>query len=372
MSFHVQKFQGSLSGRIMKTIAHQYIKMSGNPYERGMQYGLAAKERIHKVIEEYKILFEKEGRMDWETAYRKAAGYQDIIEKTTPELFDEMRGIAEGAGVDLGTIVLLNCRSEVMFAHPADECAVIGIPQECSKTGSVLMAENWDWWSIGRGTTVILEIKQDPLPSALIITEAGLVGGKGLNSAGIGLTMNALSVRDGRYGLPLQLLLREALNRKTVPEALDFLARAKRAGSACVGLGSADGLLVMVEFAPKDLDILLSEGKPICHTNHWLSSYMRSGPEATIYSYRSTFTRLDRVRALTSQKTKFGPQDLRRILSDHAGYPDSVCRHDDEGVPEYNRHTSLWSMVLDLKKRTMWLTDDSPCMHDYRAYQLGD
>ncbi len=355
----------------MENSAHQVIQMSGSPYERGKQYGLAAKERINKVIKEYRILFEKEGNMDWDTAYKKASGYQAIIEKNTPSLFEEMKGIAEGAGLDLGTIILLNCRSEVMFAHPADECAVIGIPQECSKNGSVLMAENWDWWSIGKGTTVILEIKQDPLPSALIVTEAGLVGGKGLNSAGIGLTMNALSVRNGQYGLPLQLLLREVLNRKTVPEALDFLGKAKRAGSACVGLGSADGLLVMVEFAPKDLDILLSEGKPICHTNHWLSSYMRSGPEATIYSYRSTFTRLDRVRTLSSQMEKFDPQDLKKILSDHAGYPDSVCRHDDNGVPEYNRHTSLWSMVLDLKSRTMWLTDGSPCMHDLRAYRLA-
>lgn len=39
---------------------HQYIKVSGTPYERGFQYGSQAKERIHKVIEEYKVLFEKE------------------------------------------------------------------------------------------------------------------------------------------------------------------------------------------------------------------------------------------------------------------------------------------------------------------------
>ena len=38
---------------------HQYIKVSGTPYERGFQYGSQAKERIYKVIEEYKVLFEK-------------------------------------------------------------------------------------------------------------------------------------------------------------------------------------------------------------------------------------------------------------------------------------------------------------------------
>lgn len=38
---------------------HQYIKVSGTPYERGFQYGSQAKERIYKVIEEYKVLLKK-------------------------------------------------------------------------------------------------------------------------------------------------------------------------------------------------------------------------------------------------------------------------------------------------------------------------
>lgn len=48
---------------------HQYIKVSGTPYERGFQYGSQAKERIRKVIEEYKVLFEKEAFITWDKAY---------------------------------------------------------------------------------------------------------------------------------------------------------------------------------------------------------------------------------------------------------------------------------------------------------------
>ena len=48
---------------------HQYIKVSGTPYERGFQYGSQAKERIYKVIEEYKVLFEKEAFITWDKAY---------------------------------------------------------------------------------------------------------------------------------------------------------------------------------------------------------------------------------------------------------------------------------------------------------------
>ena len=60
---------------------HQYIKVSGTPYERGFQYGSQAKERIRKVIEEYKVLFEKEAFITWDKAYELSKPYRKEIEK---------------------------------------------------------------------------------------------------------------------------------------------------------------------------------------------------------------------------------------------------------------------------------------------------
>ena len=87
------------------------------------------------------------------------------------------------------------------------------------------------------------------------------------------------------------------------------------------------------------------------------------------YFYTSTYTRLDRIRRLTGPlEGQLGPKELIRILSDHAGCPDSVCRHDDMTLPEYHRHTSRWCMVLDLTERTLWLTEGSPCSSEVRCY----
>ena len=58
---------------------HQYIKVSGTPYERGFQYGSQAKERIYKVIEEYKVLFEKEAFITWDKAYELSKPYRKEI-----------------------------------------------------------------------------------------------------------------------------------------------------------------------------------------------------------------------------------------------------------------------------------------------------
>lgn len=355
-----------------KPSQHQYIRLSGTPYERGLAYGQAARSRILKVIDEYRILFEKVKHIRWEEAYARAPVYEEFIRDLRPDLIDEMRGIADGAGIDYGTVLLLNARSEIMFARLAeDACSVIAVPPEASGDGKTYLAQTWDWWSIGAGTTVILEVDQPPYEKALIITEAGLVGGKGLNAAGVGVSLNALSVKHGQKGVPLHILLRHAISQPTLPKAIDAVARSKRAGAGCIGLASADGLAVALEAAPNDLDILLCDGHALCHTNHWLSPLLLAGGEATRYSFTSTYTRLDRIRRLTRPfEGHLQPRELIRILSDHAGCPDSVCRHDDLSVPEYHRHTSLWCMVLDLPDRTLWLTEGSPCSTEVRKYVL--
>ena len=56
---------------------HQYIRLSGMPRERGLAYGRAARERIHRVAAEYRVLFDKEAHMSWDEAYRRARVYAD-------------------------------------------------------------------------------------------------------------------------------------------------------------------------------------------------------------------------------------------------------------------------------------------------------
>ena len=108
----------------MAPSVHQYIRISGQAHERGVAYGSFAKERILKVIDEYKVLFDKEAHLPWKDAVRMAKRYEPAIRAYRPDLIDEMKGIAEGAGVPFDVILTLNCRSEVMFAKseaPADE-----------------------------------------------------------------------------------------------------------------------------------------------------------------------------------------------------------------------------------------------------------
>lgn len=65
----------------MAPSVHQYIRISGQAHERGVAYGSFAKERILKVIDEYKVLFDKEARIchgkmrsGWQNATNRQSG----------------------------------------------------------------------------------------------------------------------------------------------------------------------------------------------------------------------------------------------------------------------------------------------------------
>ncbi|MCD8339915.1 MAG: C45 family peptidase [Burkholderiales bacterium] len=350
------------------------IHLQGDPYQRGLTYGISARDQIMMVIEEYKILFEKEAQLTWEMAKKKAMSFNEAVQQKCPDLVKEMEGIAKGCGVDYSVILTLNCRSEIMFTVSDEACTAIAVPPEASGSGKTYLAQNWDWWTIGKGTNIVLEIEQEPLPKQLVVTEAGLVGGKGLNNKSLALTQNALAIKKTRSdGIPLQFILRMALSQTTVPKAIDYISNVPRASAACVGLATADGTLVMLEYAPNNMDVLLSDGNPLCHTNHWLSPIMLADPEISRVIISSTYTRLDWARRLTKLETGvLRKRNLFRILSNHAGFPDGICRHDEIDLPAYQRRSTLFSMVVDTAEKVIWLTDGTPCKERPIGYKLFD
>jgi isopenicillin-N N-acyltransferase-like protein len=163
---------------------------------------------------------------------------------------DELRGIADGAGVSLNDIILLNSRYDLArirgfsglngskpLSSPSengketsDEAHVNGLnvqdavdkqngidnshagsheddyANECTSgiflpsvtsDGSVIVAQNWDMSGqlYLNDTAVYLEVHPDPsedLPSMLLMTEAGQLGRSGINSAGLAVCANSL------------------------------------------------------------------------------------------------------------------------------------------------------------------------------------
>ena len=88
--------------------------------------------------------------MEWERAKELSTRFVDIIHEYNPDYLEEIRGVAEGSGLDFEDILALNCRSELVFVgnelDKADGgCTSIGISSDAGAGGDAFLAHNWDW-----------------------------------------------------------------------------------------------------------------------------------------------------------------------------------------------------------------------------------
>ena len=56
------------------------------------------------------------------------------------------------------------------------------------------MAQNWDWMEEQSPNLLLLTIIQPDKPTIKMVTEAGIIGKIGLNSAGVGVCLNAIRI----------------------------------------------------------------------------------------------------------------------------------------------------------------------------------
>jgi isopenicillin-N N-acyltransferase-like protein len=346
-----------------------YICVEGAPRARGTEYGRRAAAQIGVSLGMYRELFEAYASMTWEQAVRKAGCFEEPIKAYLPDALEEMLGIAEGAGVSYGDILALNCRSELMFALP-DGCTSMVIPPEASADGRPYIAQNWDWLAPARESCVVLELHQHPLPAILTICEAGMVGGKGVNSAGIGCGMNALGIGRGQIGTPLHVLFRGVMNSVKISDAIEAVARPGRAGCGNFFMGSAEGFVLHLEFSPDDFDVLMAEEHGLAHANHYLSPVF-VGRDKLKSLFTCSYPRLHRARTLLRRfHGKLDRAVVAQILADHGNFPDSPCNHEDPRDATWGRYATIYGFFVDLAARALWVTNGNPCCGEWHPFYL--
>lgn len=69
-----------------------------------------------------------------------ALEFEPVIRRKWPAYLDEMRGIADGAGVELADVLALNVRTEIAFGLFTDGCTMLAWHSE----QSAFIAQNWD------------------------------------------------------------------------------------------------------------------------------------------------------------------------------------------------------------------------------------
>ncbi|KAJ6440195.1 peptidase C45 acyl-coenzyme A:6-aminopenicillanic acid acyl-transferase [Purpureocillium lavendulum] len=261
---------------------YQHVVVRGPPYERGLSHGQQARAKILASLEHYsqpgkllpwyvpshsdatlmlRLYVYGEDQLDVCRRIIREV-YIPGVEKFFPEALPEMQGIADGAGVDLDKIVLLNARYDLArvrgagirrcpvneanessfplsavdpvhkgngningksngISHPVDindpssldhdlqECTAAGILADATADGSVLLAQNWDMSAsvYTNDTALLLEVHPHPdegVPAMFLVTEAGQLGRSGINAAGLAVCACSLMSTEDYFPLAVE------------------------------------------------------------------------------------------------------------------------------------------------------------------------
>ncbi len=316
------------------------IEVSGPPRVRGRQYGEQAASRIALGVEHYTAQLARSS-CDWPTIRGLVQDYLPRIAAFEPAYVEEMRGIAEGAGLDFEAVVLLNARTEILKlgqrrAVPDDACTgVVALP-EATQSRRLLHAQNWDWKVECAETGVVLSIRRDDGPDLLTFTEAGGLARSGLNAAGIAITANYLeSDRDYRQtGVPLALIRRKVLESEHVALAMRAVYATPKSAANNMIVSHAGGIAIDFECAPDETFQVHPDRGLLVHANHWVSPVALAKLKDTgIANTPCTLYRDLRVRGLLApQIGSITPETVKAALFDDFAAPWSVCRPPRETV----------------------------------------
>ena len=365
----------------MKTDSSNYpfpvIELSGDAHERGRAYGSQCKALIGKAIDIYRRLFRLASNLDWDQSVTKAKEFIPFIQAYDDDIMQEIHGIAEGSGRTLDEILALNVRSELLFLLASErqngvpECTALAITPP-SGPGSVLLAQNWDWYPQTQDLCVILKIRQKDQPNIIQIVEAGIIAKIGFNSAGVGLCTNALVSDQCRVGVPFHAILRKILNAETMADAIGAVTAPARASSGNYIIGHADGEAINIEAAPYDFNVIYSERGVITHANHFCIKNMKIR-DAVPAMWPDTLMREFRVRKLLAKRRdRIDVGFIEEVLRDHFDRPYSVCTHRVESQPEEKQGQTNASIIINLDRKTMAVAKGPPCEHDFVTISDGE
>jgi isopenicillin-N N-acyltransferase-like protein len=224
------------------------LTLEGTPYEMGLAHGSALKKEIREIVGLWK--------KDLETAYGTDASsfikallartnFRPSIDKWTPGLLDEVRGIADGAGLDFDTMYAYQLIDETWVAGPdlvTAKCTSIGAQKTADHPAFV--SQTLDIPGFYHGYQTVLRIRERGTDlDALVLTIPGVVAANGLNSRGVGVCVNAVTqLAYTTDGLPVAFIIRGILKKRSFGEASEFLRAIKPAAPQNYVLGGPDGM----------------------------------------------------------------------------------------------------------------------------------
>ena len=251
------------------------IELKGSGYELGFQHGKNLKKEIEEIVKLWKQNTTKELGRDANEILREFMNYSNFetaIKEWTPDLYEEVRGIAEGSKQKFEDILVLNLLDEFWVYIDAVEnhhCSDVGIPAKNNLPAMV--AQNMDIEDYTDNNQVLMKIEnQDDNPKQLVLTHPGLIALNGMNSSGFGVVVNTImQLKASNSGVPVAFIVRRLISMTNKDEIIQFIKNVPHASGQNYIIG-INGEVYDFEASAGEVVRFIPENVngAVYHTNH--------------------------------------------------------------------------------------------------------
>jgi isopenicillin-N N-acyltransferase-like protein len=353
-------------------MTRRFTSAVAQPHARGVEFGRAHTAEITATVAAYLRLFALTRNpsvdgvpTDLPPVIDRLGGLAlERVHAWAPDLAEEIRGIAAGAGQTPERIAALNARTEILANLDA------GVGDECSTvvslaSGQPVAMQNWDWYDVMSANWLEWTIPFPDGRRVTTVTEYGVVGKIGVNDRGVGTHFNILHHRDdgAGIGLPVHVIARSILDSADDTASAVAMCTAARAGE---GLTASTAITVVDRSSAVSAELWpggVGEACPdddglLIRTNHFLTEPAASGDT---YPDRDTDT-VARYAGLRDALAGLGPHVTREaVFAALAEDRDGVCCHPVPEGPVELRHATLATVAVDPAHATLWVNAGSPC-----------
>lgn len=313
---------------------------------------------------------------------RAAKQLKNDVFQYYPKQAQRLEGIAEGAGMDLPTVLFMLSMELVTVGqtnYRLQACTSLGLSPQRTATGETIIAKNFDYPNGFASYHLTCHTKPTEGYQTLGCTMAPLPGlCDGMNEHGLTVTYNlAYTVEKPKNFTPISLMLQEMLETCTnTVEAVKFITQAKRAGDALLMLADGEGNLKTVEISSNHAATRGTIDDQIINTNHYHTPEMQKHEiphNAVFYGkvpkdfigvrvHESSEQRLKRAQELMKGEAKMDDGRIAAILRDHGekNKPSNltICQHGEF-------LSTLRSVIFYPRRKTIKVLYGKPCQNEY-------
>jgi isopenicillin-N N-acyltransferase-like protein len=294
------------------------------PRECGRQHGENWRKAIAELIQiRTQLMREKNPQLNRDWIAELAAQQWAVTANYDAELAAELIGIAEGAGVSLEEIVILNNYTDFRDIQVSEQgCSAISV----HRAGQRIAGQTWDMHGSAKRFVCCLKIPaSEGRPDSIVFSVVGCVGMMGFSANGSMVGVNNLNTSGAKPGVLWPVVIRKLIHASNLAEQREILQHAPLTSGRSFLLANGEGSEFW-EVAPglaERVSLLHSRSEGyLFHTNHCLGPQMKQR-ETKLALTSTTHIRYELIEKKIEVVTDI--QSAWELLNDHEGYPRSIC-----------------------------------------------